>query len=171
MQCHLGFDWFEANEENFVQNFRFQFSRNFQTKMTFVAKIDLNDHKFEFYGSIWNYFRVGYNLGFLPVEIYSENHKIKVKVSKMSTAYFLGIFFTFSILAVHSHFTSEHDFENKENPMIHRVAFFQVVTLSCSGVVGAASLFFKRHDHVEVEIKSFCRWCSSKIHFCSYCGG
>lgn len=125
--------------------------------MTFAAVLDLSDHKFEFYGSIWNYFRLGYYLGFFPVEIYSENHEIKVKVSKTSSAYFLSIFLTFAILALHSHFTTSHDFQSKENPMIHRVAFFQVVTLSCSGAVGAASLFFKRHEHVKVGIKSLHR--------------
>lgn len=132
-------------------------------KMTFAARLDLNDHKFEFYGSIWNYYRVGYYLGFFPVEIYSENHEIKVKVSKTSTAYFLSIFLTFSILALHSHFTTSHDFQSKENPMIHRVAFFQVVTLSTSGAVGALSLFFKRHEHVEVGIKSLRRRLSREI--------
>lgn len=136
---------------SFSQKFFFQFSENFQTKMTLVANVELDDHRFEFYGSIWNYFRVGYYLGFFPIEIYSENHEIKVKVSKTSTAYFLSIFLTFSILALHSHFTSNHEFQSKENPMIHRVALFQVVTLSVSGAVGAASLFFKRHEHVEVK--------------------
>lgn len=125
--------------------------------MNLAAKLDLNDHEFEFYGSVWNYFRIGYYLGFFPVEIYSENHEINVKVSKTSTALFLSIFLLFSTMALHSHFTANHDFQSQENPMIHRVAFFQIVTLSISGAVGAANSFFKRHEFVQVEIHNVSR--------------
>lgn len=100
-----------------------------------------------FYHGVWTYMKIGSLLGQLPIALSSDKN---IKVTKLSTAYFLSLFAVFNSFALFSNLTAEHDHLHMKNPMILRVALFQVFTLSVTAVIGAVNMFYKRQDLVEV---------------------
>lgn len=110
-------------------------------------------------------------LGQLPVEISSTPDRVKVNATRKSLIYSCLLLIISTAYVCFAHFTMNYDHLKHKNPVIVNVAFFQIVSISLTAVIGAFNILIMRKDLVKVTNQSADGSLISKfIYFLSYCG-
>lgn len=105
-----------------------------------------------FFSEIWTLLRPAFLIGHFPVKIHlNKKGAIKIKITKLSSAYFLALFVVLNSFAMLSHLSAKYGQKLQNSPLSYKVALFQITALSVAAVIGAVNTFNKRHDLVKVR--------------------
>lgn len=109
-----------------------------------------------FFTSIWWYMKIGLISGQTPLKLVSHGTLIEVRQTNFALIYFLSLFVVNASLVVYSHLTMSHDHTVGKNPVILRVTYLQIISISVTAVVGLVNTFLMRKNAAKVSIfKSF----------------
>lgn len=117
-------------------------------KRKYLESVTFDGPRNSFVGSIWCYFLMCRAFSFAPLQITCENGKISIKKSNFWLIYSKVVMAICSIFIIYSHFCVEH--EHKGHPLIIKVTYFQLVTMSLTALIGIINLLTKCDDYAKV---------------------